>query len=137
MDLFCMDHDGNINDCALLAVIAALKDVRIPTVQLRDTGEIVADRSEEACRSIDFNFTPVASSFGVIDEFLIADPCNEEEELLSSRLTVVLNENGQLCGVYKPGGVGFGKQRFQECIDASRGRSEVLLGLFENVENVE
>ena len=30
VDLYCLDHDGNIFDACLLALIAALKNVRLP-----------------------------------------------------------------------------------------------------------
>ena len=47
---------------------------------------------------------PVATSFAVFDDtLLIVDPTEEEEYLATGTLTVVMDEEGRLCCLHKPG----------------------------------
>ncbi|KAJ8028707.1 Exosome complex component RRP43 [Holothuria leucospilota] len=102
-DMICLDYDGNIVDASLIALLAALKNVLLPAVRIdEDTGRAVT--SQEGSIPLKLSCQPVATSFVVFDDtILLADPTKEEEGLATGAVTVVVNEEGDICSVHKPG----------------------------------
>jgi exosome complex component RRP43 len=39
-DIICLDYDGNVIDASILALVAALKDVRLPVPVVQEDGEV-------------------------------------------------------------------------------------------------
>ena len=47
LDLVCLDYSGNVTDCALLAAIAALMDLKLPVTRINEEdGEVVMVKDE-------------------------------------------------------------------------------------------
>lgn len=44
VDVFCIDHDGNVLDAALAAVMAALKTLKLPAVNVNEADHVVTIR---------------------------------------------------------------------------------------------
>lgn len=130
-DLVCLDYDGNINDACTLALLAALKDVRLPRVSFNDeTGLVEVNREKKD--SLQFLQQPVATSFAIFDdEVLVVDPTSEEEELSRGSITVVTHEDGRLCLLEKPGGIGISDGKLQDCVVRARARSKEVCSLIE------
>lgn len=42
VDVYCVDHDGNVADAALIAVMAALRSLRLPAVSISDVDHVVS-----------------------------------------------------------------------------------------------
>lgn len=42
VDVYCMDHDGNVLDAALISVMAALRSLQLPAVSVNETDHIVS-----------------------------------------------------------------------------------------------
>ncbi|KAJ3048401.1 Exosome complex component RRP43, partial [Quaeritorhiza haematococci] len=65
-------------------------------------------------------------------QYVLIDPTDEEESVLSTQLTIILDENLDLCGVFKPGGVSpMQRVMFQQCMDVAKKRSRVIRGAIE------
>ena len=114
LTIYVLSNDGAVLDACLLAAVAALADLRLPTVQapegstlghLRDAFSkkgrpgFVAPGRRLALRRV-----PLAFTFGAFGEHLLADPTAEEEALASSSTTVVTDETGELVGAFRAGG---------------------------------
>jgi exosome complex RNA-binding protein Rrp42 (RNase PH superfamily) len=41
VDVYCLDHDGNVHDASLIAVMAALKTLKLPAVNVNEADHIV------------------------------------------------------------------------------------------------
>ncbi|KAF5916398.1 hypothetical protein HPG69_017633, partial [Diceros bicornis minor] len=95
---------------------------------------------------------PVATSFAVFDDtLLIVDPTGEEEHLATGTLTVVMDEEGKLCCLHKPGmfhfspkncwhdnfsgGSGLTGAKLQDCMSRAVTRHKEVKKLMDEVMN--
>ncbi|XP_057563065.1 exosome complex component RRP43 isoform X3 [Hippopotamus amphibius kiboko] len=102
-DLICLNHDGNILDACTFALLAALKNVQLPEVTINEETAL-AEVNLKKKSYLNIRTHPVATSFAVFDDtLLIVDPTEEEEHLATGTLTVVMDEEGKLCCLHKPG----------------------------------
>ncbi|XP_053703288.1 exosome complex component RRP43 isoform X1 [Synchiropus splendidus] len=156
-DLLCLDYDGNLLDACVIALLAALKNskplktqlsrkcvasqnvhfptARIPEVSVnKETSSPEVDSKKK--RGLKIQRCPIATSFTVFDNsIVIADPTLEEECLSTAQLTVVTDEDDQLCSLHKPGGTSLSGQKLQECINAATTRHEEIQKLMDKVFN--
>lgn len=89
VDIDILDYDGNLIDACTMGVASALSTAYYKTDD---------DKKEQKLpvRSI-----PVAVTVSKIGTELLCDPDLEEEQMASARLTVTLNDNGNLCAMQK------------------------------------
>lgn len=118
--LVCVSLNGNLNDCAIRAVTAALQDVRLPAcdVRLGEAPPVALDYTETRCRALCFNTVPqpvtvgiltlsegskanskaengTNTSVGVSGNVFLVDPSAQEEELVRT-VTVVVGSQQEL-----------------------------------------
>ncbi|ORX99013.1 hypothetical protein K493DRAFT_406416 [Basidiobolus meristosporus CBS 931.73] len=124
VDIVCLNYDGNIFDAALIAFIAALKNVKLPKVAYSsDEGMVTATREEETQLKLDHILYP--ATFGLFDgERVIADPNHTEESLVDTLVTITLDESNKLSAIWKDGGVPCSKEQMQEFIEAAKVRAQ-------------
>ena len=132
-DLICLDYDGNILDSALLALVAALSNCTLPTVNVdEDSLEITTDFSKRVPLNVLAH--PVATTFSIFDDhILLLDPCKDEEELSSGSFTV-FTTGDKLCGVHKPGGSKLSEEKLQQCIDRAVEQTSSVQSLLKKAE---
>eukprot|EP01108_Squamamoeba_japonica_P006031 TRINITY_DN4858_c0_g1_i1.p1 TRINITY_DN4858_c0_g1~~TRINITY_DN4858_c0_g1_i1.p1 ORF type:complete len:310 (-),score=187.97 TRINITY_DN4858_c0_g1_i1:117-1046(-) len=120
VDMYVLDYSGNLYDAALLALVAALGDVRLPRVRRRGALDYVrAPRATEPLRLL---FTPLPNSFALIGDTVVADPTDLEEDVAAASLTVVLDEHGRIRSMHKPGGAAISIDATRQCLSAARER---------------
>lgn len=61
--------------------------------------------------------------------FVLADPTFEEESLLATSFTIVYNNEGRLCSVYKPGGAAVSEEVLRNSMQQARMRTAEVLSL--------
>ncbi|XP_062957815.1 exosome complex component RRP43 isoform X2 [Cynocephalus volans] len=77
---------------------------------------------------------PVATSFAVFDDtLLIVDPAGEEEHLATGTLTIVMDDEGKLCCLHKPGGSGLTGAKLQDCMSRAVTRHREVKKLMDEV----
>ncbi|KAG9491958.1 hypothetical protein GDO78_000457 [Eleutherodactylus coqui] len=132
-DLICLDYDGNLLDACVCALVAALRNVQLPSVKIsEDTGLAQVDLSTKSPLKI--LKKPVSTSFAVLDDtYIVVDPTDEEESLATGLLTVVTDEDGKLCTIRKPGGSSLSAERLQECISRAVSRHKEVQALLDEV----
>ncbi|XP_062910431.1 exosome complex component RRP43 [Mobula hypostoma] len=115
-DMMCLDYDGNLLDTCLTALLAALKNVQLPSVSINEeTG--LAEVNMNQKNQLNIRKNPVATSFAIFDNTIfIVDPTAEEEALSSGMVTIVIDEEDRLCAVHKPGGSVLSSEKLQDCI---------------------
>ncbi|KAL3752592.1 hypothetical protein ACJRO7_000059 [Eucalyptus globulus] len=103
----CLDADGALFNAALLSAVAAFSHLDIPVVSLNDEGRMVmvskeleGEKRKLLLKSIPFSLTCVLHK----NYYILADPTFEEESIMETFITVVLNSSAQLVSLYKPGG---------------------------------
>lgn len=131
LSIYVLDDVGNVRDAALLAANAALKDTKLPAVRQPgdDADERVlctVDERKSELRQIECNNIPFSCTFAVCAGNVLADPGVEEEKIADSLLTVLVDENGTLNAVVKPGGVPVSQDVVAKCIVLAQKRGKQL-----------
>uniref|UniRef100_A0A8C2U9M6 Ribosomal RNA-processing protein 43 n=1 Tax=Coturnix japonica TaxID=93934 RepID=A0A8C2U9M6_COTJA len=132
-DIICLDYDGNILDASTFALLAALKNVQLPSVTVNEeTG--LSEVNLKQKNPLVIRKHPVATSFAIFDDtLLIVDPTAEEEDLATGTVTVVTDEDDRLCSVHKPGGSPLTGAKLQDCISRAITRHREVKKLIDKV----
>jgi len=127
VDVYVLDHDGNLIDAAAMAALGALLDAKMRAFKVEDHEVKYKD---EVIPLPMLNY-PVPITSVKIDGSIVLDPCLEEEQVMSCRLTVTTDKNDQICAMQK-GGLGYFtpeevKQIVATAITKSKGLRETIL----------
>ncbi len=101
VDVYVLNHDGNLVDAASLAAIAALMNTKIFKYTVKDE-EVV---KKPGFTPLPLKDIPVSVTFASISGKLIVDPWLDEEEVMDARLTITFTKEGKICAMQK-GGIG-------------------------------
>ncbi|PIA45324.1 hypothetical protein AQUCO_01700692v1 [Aquilegia coerulea] len=139
LDIYCLDADGALFDAALLSAVAAFSHLHIPAVSLNDEGRVVSVSEEQVegnsikeplnkgKRKLTLSSTPFALTCILHKKYILADPTAEEESIMETLVTVVLDVTGRLVSFYKPGGAFLAyTSAVQDCIALTRQRVKEL-----------
>ncbi|KIJ49546.1 hypothetical protein M422DRAFT_59277 [Sphaerobolus stellatus SS14] len=130
VDATCLNYDGNAFDAALLAMVAALKNVRLPKATYNEeTGRTTCSR--KITEPLQLGTLPFSASFGIFDSaHLLADPTSFEEPLIETFITIIVNEDGSLNSVTQSGPASIGNTPGEEviasCVTTAKGRCAKL-----------
>src|SRR6266568_651841 len=105
VDVYVLDHDGNLIDAASMAALAALANSKVAKMEVK---------GDE-----------------VIEKTIVVDPSLEEEQVMSARLTVTIDKNGHLCAMQKGGLYGFTPDELKKAVHlavakAAENRAKIL-----------
>jgi exosome complex component RRP43 len=89
--------------------------VQIPAVAMNDDGKIVLMSDEDGQkqakeqvnkekRKLTLKSIPLSLTSILHKSYILADPTAEEESIMETHVTIVLDTCGQLVSLYKPGG---------------------------------
>ncbi len=100
VDIFVINHDGNLIDASALAAIAALLNTKMPS--LDEEGNI--DRSKRE-KPLPIRDIPIAITFRKHGDSMILDTTAIEENVLPGKFTITTKANGNLCAMQLSGGI--------------------------------
>jgi len=121
VDLYTIDHSGNLIDAAALAAMAALSCTRVPVYK---DGKI---SREEFTGPLELKRKVVTASFEKISGKTVADARYEEEIASDGRLTTACTDDGFVAAMQKSGAAGFSKQEVNDLIALSFEKTKPLL----------
>ncbi|RUM46799.1 MAG: exosome complex component Rrp42 [Hyperthermus sp.] len=101
VDIYVLNHDGNLYDASMLAAMAALLTTRLPAA-VKEGDAYRVDRSV-AERLLPVNHSVVTVTLAKLSNKLILDPTYEEEEIADMRLVVAVSDDGRIAGMQKTG----------------------------------
>ncbi|KHG09789.1 Exosome complex component RRP43 [Gossypium arboreum] len=141
LDIYCLDADGALFDTALLSAVAAFSHLEIPVVSLNDDGKIVLSEEQglsdrepvnKEKRKINLSSIPFSLTCVLHKNYILADPTAEEESIMDTIVTVVLDSSSQLVSLHKPGGTVLAyTSAIQDCIALTRQRVKELQKILE------
>ena len=99
IDVHVLNNDGNLIDCSSLAAMAALKNGYLPKYKSEE-GSL--DRDEK-WKDIELSTEPVTATVCKINGNMIFDTSREEQEAQEARLTVSVDQDGQVVAMQKGG----------------------------------
>ena len=108
IDIYVLDHDGNLIDASALAAIAALLNAK--------------PLEDEAWTLPEFPIQkrPVTVTVAKINNKLIIDPCLDEEGVMDARISIATIEDGSICAMQK-GGIGcFSREELEQAYELAR-----------------
>jgi exosome complex component RRP42 len=112
VDVYVLNHDGNLIDASALAAMAALMNAKMPNYEVKD-GEL---KMKPGFTPLPVKSHPITVTMGKINNTLIVDPWIEEEQVMDSRISIALNEDGNICATQKGGSGYFTPQQILEAV---------------------
>ncbi|MFH1306244.1 MAG: exosome complex protein Rrp42 [Candidatus Micrarchaeota archaeon] len=119
IDLWILDHDGNLFDAAMLASMSALQNTRMPKVE---EDKIIRD---EIVGKLKLSTSVVSCTFTKIGENLLLDPAFEEEIGAEAMLTIGTTPE-YVCAVQKSKRGGLTQKDILELVDISFDKGKEL-----------
>ena len=110
VDIYVLNHDGNLIDASAIAAMAALINTKMPNYEIKD-GEL---KIKQGYTPLPLKNHPVTVTTGKINNHLIVDPWAEEEQVMDSRITLATKEDGTICAIQKGGSGYFTPQQILE-----------------------
>ncbi len=124
VDLYIIDHDGNLFDASMLAAMAALLNTKLPDYEELETGDIVIKR-ERSLGSLKINHKVVSVTVANIDGYLLVDPDYEEEAIADSKLVISFDESYRIVGMQKSGEGAWKPEEIKRAIGIAKNAAEV------------
>jgi len=110
VDVYVLNHDGNLIDASAIAAMAALMNTKMPNYEIKD-GDL---KIKQGYTPLPMKSHPITVTIGKINNHLIVDPWLEEEAVIDSRITFASNEAGNICAIQKGGSSYFTPQQILE-----------------------
>ena len=124
VDIYVLDHDGNLIDAAGLAAMAALQDARMPKLEgdqinrFESSGPLPV---KDAC---------VCTTFTKIGSTILSDADLDEEKALDARLTVSTTP-GHICAMQKGGRGGFTRDEVVALLNRALAKGDELRAMLQ------
>jgi exosome complex component RRP42 len=122
VDVYVLNHDGNLIDASALAAMSALVNTKMPNYEIKD-GEL---KMKQGYTSLPLKSHPITVTMGKIANTLIVDPWAEEEQVMDSRISMAINEDNNICAVQKGGSGYFTPQQILEASKIAQEKSAEL-----------
>ena len=110
VDVYVLNHDGNLIDASALAAVSALMNTKMPNYEIED-GEV---KTKQGYIQLPMKNHPITVTLGKINNKLIIDPWLEEEQVMDARLSIATNDEGNICAMQKGGSGYFTQQQILE-----------------------
>ncbi|MFH0927650.1 MAG: exosome complex protein Rrp42 [Candidatus Micrarchaeota archaeon] len=124
IDLWVIDHDGNLFDAGLMAAMAALKNTRMPKIE---DGKIMRN---EIAGKLDIKNNATSCTFAKYGEQFLLDPDFVEQSGAEGAITIATTPES-MCSGQKTGAAGFTQRNIMELLDISFEQSANLRKIIE------
>jgi exosome complex component RRP42 len=102
VDVYVLNHDGNLIDASALAALAALLNTKMFNYEIEED-EV---KIKPGYKPLPLTKHPIAVTFAKINDKLVVDPWLEEEQTMDARLTITVDDKSSICAMQK-GGTGY------------------------------
>lgn len=115
VEVICLNYDGSLLDAALIAVLSALKSLKLKN-------DSMSDETFPTC--VQLNSLPITTSFATIGESTICDP-NLEEETVAQAIFSITVDPAKSCSwnIRKVGGRALSVADLDKCLRVAKQRS--------------
>jgi exosome complex component RRP42 len=102
VDVYVLNHDGNLIDASALAAMAALLNTKMGKYEVEE-GEI---KMKPGYEQLPIKKRPITVTCARIGDKLVVDPWLEEEQVMDARISMAIEDDGNICAIQK-GGSGY------------------------------
>ena len=113
VDVYVLNHDGNLIDASSLAALAALLNTKMFNYEVKE-GEV---KIKPGYKPLPIRNYPISVTFAKFNDKLIVDPGLDEEEVMDARLTMTIEKDGKICAIQKGG---YGHFTAEQVFEASK-----------------
>jgi exosome complex component RRP42 len=99
IDVYVLNHDGNLIDASAIAALAALMNTKIANYEVTEEEVQV----KPGYNQLPIQNYPIAITFAKINGKLAVDPGLKEEQAMDTRLTITIEKEGKICAIQKAG----------------------------------
>jgi exosome complex component RRP42 len=110
VDLYVLNHDGNLIDASAIAALAALLNTKMSKYEVVN-GEVVV---KPGYIPLPMQNYPIPVTFAKIDDKFAVDPWLEEEQVMDARLTMTFEKDGKICAIQKSGSSYFTREQISQ-----------------------
>ncbi|MFQ5758662.1 MAG: exosome complex protein Rrp42 [Candidatus Bathyarchaeia archaeon] len=122
VDVYVLNHDGNLIDASAMASLAALLNTKMRKYEVKD-GEV---EIKSGYTQLPMRNHPIAVTLAKINDKLVVDPSLEEEKIMDARLTITTGKDGKICAVQKGGHGCFTQEQILEAAKMTKKKAEEL-----------
>jgi len=97
VDVYVLNHDGNLIDASALAAVSALVNTKMPNYEVED-GEV---KIKTGYSPLPLKSHPITVTVAKISGKLVVDPWIEEEQVMEARMSMAINDDGNICAIQK------------------------------------
>jgi len=97
VDVYVLNHDGNLIDASALAAVSALVNTKMPNYEVED-GEVKIKAGDSP---LPLKSHPITVTVAKISGKLVVDPWVEEEQVMEARMSMAINDDGNICAIQK------------------------------------
>jgi exosome complex component RRP42 len=132
VDIYVLDHDGNLIDASVLAALSALMKAKLPKYSVKKDGTITRKSGHS---ELEIQDMPISVTTAKIGESLLFDPSLEEEEVMDARITMTFDSDGDIRAMQKGGHGVFTTEELKTLVsNAAEKTSEIRDRLKELIE---
>lgn len=119
-DILCLNYDGNINDACILAIMAALQNTLLPKVVYDEEHDsIKTEAGDKEVTKLSIRKLASSTFTQFESKYTIADPNLKEEAITSGEITIVTDDQNNVCYIHRPGGPPLTDASMKKCINAA------------------
>ncbi|MGQ9506967.1 MAG: exosome complex protein Rrp42 [Candidatus Bathycorpusculaceae bacterium] len=122
VDVYVLNHDGNLIDASALAALAALLNTKMPNYEVKE-GEV---KIKPGFTSLPIRRHPITVTFAKISDKLVVDPWLEEEQVMDARLSMAIDDDGNICAIQKGGSGYFTPKEVLEAASIAKEKAEEI-----------
>jgi exosome complex component RRP42 len=122
VDIYVLNHDGNLIDASALAALAALLNTKMPNYEIEED-EV---KIKSGYTQLPVIKHPVTVTFAKINDKLVVDPWLEEEQVMDARFSIAIDDDGNICAVQKGGSGYFTSQQVLEAAGIAKDKAEEI-----------
>ena len=122
VDVYILNHDGNLIDASAIASLAALLNTKVFNYEM-ENDEV---KIKPGYAQLPIINHPLPVTLAQIQDRLITDPSLEEEQVMDARLTITLDKDDTICAVQKGGNGYFTLEQISEAVKTAREKAQNL-----------
>ena len=124
-----LNDDGNTFDVVMMAVMASLQHARRPEVTVSGKEVRIHTEDEREPVQLPVHHIPLSVTFALFgagkpyeSDSIAIDPTGIEETAAAGMMSLAFNVQGEVCGVYKAGGLPLRQESFIQCVEMGTNR---------------
>ncbi len=122
VDVYVLNHDGNLIDASTLASVAALLNTKMPNYEIKDD-EV---KIKPGYTQLPIKKHPIEITLAKIGNKLIVDPGLDEEQVMDARITLSIDDDGNICAIQKGGSGSFAPEQILEAAKIAKDKAKEI-----------